>query len=204
MISFIYFDLGGVVELDYSGTNKWEEMRRDLGVTKEQDASYESVWNRYQSKICLDCDVDTLIPMLEKEVGVKFPEGYSVLEDFVNRFEKNPSMWPFLEEVKKKYRIGLLTNMYPRMFSLIKRRGLMPPVEWDVIIDSSVVGLQKPDPKIYELAEHLADVKGEQILFVENTKGHIEAVKQFGWSTFLYDPQKPEESMNKLTKILID
>lgn len=34
-IKFIYFDVGGVVILDYSKTNKWNEMLTDLGIPEE-------------------------------------------------------------------------------------------------------------------------------------------------------------------------
>jgi|TARA_Y100000310_G_C20153683_1_gene565933 hypothetical protein len=37
MNRFIYFDVGGVVIRDFSGTNKWEELRRSIGIKPEQD-----------------------------------------------------------------------------------------------------------------------------------------------------------------------
>ena len=39
-ISFVYFDVGGVILLDYSGTNKWVEMQRGLGINPELDAKF--------------------------------------------------------------------------------------------------------------------------------------------------------------------
>ena len=47
------------------------------------------------------------------------------------------------------------------------------------------MGLQKPEPKIFELAQKLADVRGEEILFVENTKEHTEVAKTLSWQTFI-------------------
>ncbi|MEN8252939.1 MAG: HAD-IA family hydrolase [Patescibacteria group bacterium] len=62
--------------------------------------------------------------------------------------------------------------------------------------------MQKPEEKIYELAEKLAQVKPEEIFFVENSQEHVQAAKNRGWQTFLYDPQKPEASMRELQNIL--
>ena len=82
------------------------------------------------------------------------------------------------------------------MFKSIKDHGILPKW-WDIIIDSSLVGLQKPEPKIFELAQKLADVRGEEILFVENTQ-EILMPQTFGWQTFLYDPAHPESSSSNL------
>lgn len=34
MIKFVYFDIGGVVVKDFSGNNKWNEMKKFMGVKK--------------------------------------------------------------------------------------------------------------------------------------------------------------------------
>jgi len=31
---------------DYSGTNKWTEMKRDLWITEELDQSFEDMWDK--------------------------------------------------------------------------------------------------------------------------------------------------------------
>lgn len=204
MISFIYFDLGGVVILDFSGTNKWAELKSDLGLKDKKLDVFNEVWKRYESDydFCIDFDIDRLIPIFEKEHGINFPKDYSFVVDFVNRFEPNPSIWPVIEKIQKICRIGLLTNVYPRMLDLIKNRNIMPQTKWDVEIDSSVVGLQKPHQKLFELAQEMAKINKEEILFVDNTEGHIKAAADFGWKTFLYDSKDPESSSKKLLDIL--
>ncbi len=199
MISFVYFDVGGVCILDFSGTNKWKDMQRDLGVTVANQALFETVWKRTRDHICIDRDVDSLLPMFTTEIGLEFPQKYSMLDDFVNRFESNPSIWLVIEKIRKVSRIGLLTNMYPRLFDAIQKRGILPPISWDVVIDSSVVKYQKPDKHIFEIAERQAKTSKESILFVENNVEHIRAAQNFGWQTFLYDPVHPKESSQKLS-----
>ncbi len=99
---FVFFDVGGVLLLDYSGTNKWIEMKRDLGVTDELDSKFDGVWKRYRSQICIDCDVDTLVPIFEMEAGITTPKNYSMLADFVNRFDVNTNIWQIVQKVKEK------------------------------------------------------------------------------------------------------
>lgn len=196
-IKHVYFDVGGVLLLDYSGTNKWMEMKRDLGVTVAEDELFDSVWKKYRERICIDCDVDTIISDFETALQRKL-EKYSMLEDFVNRFELNPSIWPIARAAKDTYSVGLLTNMYPRMLNAIKAKELIPDIAWNSIIDSSVVGYQKPEPGIFEAAEKMVKTEPHTIFFIDNSSEHIAAAAERGWQTLLYDPQKPEASSQKL------
>lgn len=202
MISFIYFDVGGVAMHDFSGTNNWELLKKGMGVTATNNMAWENVWSKYKNKVCVDRDVDTLVPLF-REAGFNLPTSYSLLDSFINLFEMNPDIEPVVERAIHHYRVGLLTNMYPRMLPKLFERKLLLPIEtWEIIIDSSVVGLQKPDKKIFELAQQKAGVNADEILFVENTSEHLQAAKDFGWKTFAYDPQTAKESSRQLMNVL--
>ncbi len=128
MISFVYFDVGGTVIKDFSGTDKLEH---------------------------------------EPEISCgRYPIEPSLVSEFVNRFEKNESIWPVINELKKHCRVGLLTNMYPGMLALIKQKGLLPRIDWEIIVDSSEVGFCKPNKEIYEIARQKTGVPAEEILFI--------------------------------------
>ncbi len=199
MISFVYFDVGGVGLLDFSETNKWNELKQSLGIIDaKQSKLFDQVWKRYRSSICINYDVDQILPTLQKEIGLNIHEHYSLLKDFVNRFEKNKTIWPVMNTIQKTCRVGLLTNMYPRMFQLIQQKELLPHITWDVVVDSSVVMLQKPDVRIFQYAEKESKVHRERILFVDNTLSHIEAARQFGMQVFHYDVSNPSSSSQKL------
>mgnify|MGYP001581389856 FL=1 len=188
MISFVYFDLGGVVDLDFSGTNKWEKLKSTLGVKPEQNEEFDKWFDEKEKLLCEG----------KEKFDLHFGDIKLTLNDFVSRFEVNPSIWPVIDRIRRHCRAGLLTNMYPGMFTAIKKSGILPNISWDINIDSSVVGLQKPDPEIFKLAEERAGVKGDQILFVENTPGHVKIAQTFSWQTFLYDPSHPESSSRNL------
>lgn len=201
-IKHVYFDVGGVALLDYSGTDKWIQMKRDLGVSEDQDKIFDAVWKKYRNRICIYCDVDTIVSEFESALETQFSDDYSMLEDFVNRFERNKSIWPIIESAKNKYTVGLLTNMYPRMLDSIMTKELLPSVIWDAVVDSSVVGHQKPDENIYRVAEEMANVKPEEIFFIDNSDEHVEAAKDRGWQAMLYDPQSPKESIQRVAEYL--
>ena len=199
MLSFVYFDLGGVLELDFSKTNKFELLKKELSISNEQNQEFELFWEKYEGEVCTGRDIETLIPLIEEKFGSKFPSGYSLLIDgFVSKFEHNEYIWSVISEIRKTAKIGILTNAYPGMVKAIKDSKIIDEIDWDVIVDSSVVGAKKPDPRIYKIAEKQAGFAGSEILFVENSPMHTEAANKFGWQTFLYDPSKPEEASKDL------
>lgn len=196
MIRFVYFDLGGVVNKDFSATGKWDDLREELGIKPSE--TYEKFWAAVEKDICTREEVDTLLPILKEKFGAKIPKHYSLLDTFVKRFEKNESIWPVIDEIHKTAQIGLLTMMYPHMFDAIEKSEILPHITWDVVVDSSVVKLVKSDPKIYELAQEKAGVSGNEILFVENSKKYLPIAKSFGWQTFFYDSTNYEKSSEEL------
>lgn len=197
MIKFIYFDVGGVTILDFTASNKWAELEKELGIYDSK--KFSKFWDKYEPELCTGRDTESLIPLIEKEFGVKIPSGYSLLMDgFIKRFESNKSIWQIINDFHKVYPVGLLTNMYPGMLSEIKKHGLLPNILWDVIVDSSVEKLRKPNPDIFVLAEQKSGFTGQEILFIDNTLKNIEAAKKFGWQTFLYNTKNTEESNNNL------
>lgn len=202
MIKFVYFDVGGVVLFDFSGTNKWNELKCDLGINELNAHKFDQIWDEYGYQLCLDLDVDSLLPILTKELGLHFPKQYSLLQDFVDRFEVNGSIHPIIQSMKKTMKVGLLTNIYPRMFDAINKRNLLPSIDWDVVIDSSAVGCRKPEMEIFKLAEARAYVAHDEILFVENGIENVKAAEEFGWKTLLYESNHPEKSNTELLSFM--
>ena len=203
-IKFVYFDLGGVAILDFSGTNKWSELKKDLDITAQKEKQFRDFWKKYETELCTGKkDTETLLALIKEHFNVKVPDSYSLLIDgFVNRFEKNKSIWPVIDGIHEKCKIGLLTNAYPGMLEAVRDKEILPNVKWDVVIDSSILGLRKPDYKIYETAQKETGVTGKAILFIDNSSENIEAARDLsGWQTFLYDSSKPQESSYKLAEL---
>jgi len=123
--------------------------------------------------------------------------------DFVNRFENNPSMLELFKKLKSEFKIGLLTAQYPNMLNMVFQKGLLPSDIWDIIIDSSIEKVNKPEPEIYLLAEQRAEVPSESILFVDNKAKLLEYPKERGWQVFEYDPANAKESTKKLNNFIL-
>jgi FMN phosphatase YigB (HAD superfamily) len=201
-ISFIYFDVGGVGIKDFSDSPKWGNMMDDMGVSPDRRDEFNTLYKKYDTEICVGLDIDTLVPIFIEKLNLSLPPNFSMLKYFVDHFEQNASIWPIIERAKEVSRIGLLTDMYPRMLDLIKSRNLLPPTAWDMVIDSSVEKVRKPTKEIFDLATLRTGVKPEEILFIDNRQWNVDGAKAMGWQTFLYDSSNYEKSSADLTQFL--
>ena len=70
---------------------------------------------------------------------------------------------PLLQRLARALRLGVVSNSYGNMPALLAEAALAP---FEVIIDSALVGLRKPDPAIYTLAARRLDLPPAAILHV--------------------------------------
>jgi FMN phosphatase YigB (HAD superfamily) len=202
-IRFLYLDVGGVVIQDFSGTNRWDRMLDRMGATGEKRTAFQRIWDTHSLDINTTYDIETMVPELRRDAGLDLPDTFCFNEQFVSLFTPNPSIMKAIGEAKKHgIRIGLLTNMYVGMYDRIMAAGLLPAVEFDPVIDSSKIGLDKPNLQIYRFADAETGVRSESILFVDNSKMNLPPARELGWRTLLYDPTRPKESTEELVALI--
>lgn len=76
---------------------------------------------------------------------------------------------PVLEELMKKYPLVLVSNFYGNIENVLKDFGIDHCFK--KIIESAVVGVRKPDPKIFELGVKALGLKPEETLVVGDSYG---------------------------------
>jgi putative hydrolase of the HAD superfamily len=82
------------------------------------------------------------------------------------------------------YKTAMLTNISREGESLF--RELFPVDElFDVVVDSSKVGLRKPDPEIYRLTCDRLGIPPERCLFIDDLLCNVEAAGALGMQTIL-------------------
>ena len=84
-----------------------------------------------------------------------------------------------IRSLKGKWRLGLLSNTDPLHFNYIL--SAFPIVRiLDKWILSYEVGFKKPDLRIFQKAIEWASVEPGKILFIDDTRGHVEAAATLG------------------------
>lgn len=198
-LSYVFFDVGGVIISDFSKTNRWNELLADMGVADSNRSRFMDVWNSHKPRINLDYAIDSMVPELKQNIGLPLPDNFNFLDEFVKRFSANPSILKPLDTIRQFHlRAGLITNMYVGMWEKIQKAEILPEFSFDPIIDSSIVGLAKPDPAIYTYTQSMIHAHPKELLFVDNLEKNTEVAAALGWKTFLYDSSNMETSSKQL------
>jgi epoxide hydrolase-like predicted phosphatase len=81
---------------------------------------------------------------------------------------------------REGYPTGIITNNVAEFGD--GWRGLIPVDElFDFVVDSSAVGVRKPDPQIFEIAlDHLDGLAPNEALFLDDYPANVEAARRFG------------------------
>lgn len=75
-------------------------------------------------------------------------------------------------------KLGIISNAWPYLESLLRFLGLWPYFESVVI--SAKVGVSKPNPAIYELALRLFHIDADQVIFVDDIPKNVLAAERVG------------------------
>jgi putative hydrolase of the HAD superfamily len=125
--------------------------------------------------------VDALADQIAKQVGhdVDIADFGDV---WFSHLHPNPPMLELMGELRARgLRMGLLTNNVQEW-----ERHWRLPMEIDetfeLVVDSSFVGMRKPDPEIYALTQERLGVAAEEILFIDDMDVNIAAAQAAGWN----------------------
>lgn len=107
-----------------------------------------------------------------------------------------PNTRDMLKTLKKKYRLGLLTNFThpPAVWKIIDALGLSP--FFDVVLISGALGYRKPHPFVFQRLTVLLGVEKHHILYVGDDPGpDIRGAREVGlqpvWTTCVQDQKIP-------------
>jgi len=186
-VRFIYFDMNGC--LVRSASSAFGRLSEESGASQD---TIETVFWQFNEDVCRGVrSIDELNTALEERLGVMVDWNRYYLE----AVEATPGMAEFLQWISANYRVGILTNTMPNLVQPLLDAGLLPPIEYDAIIDSSVVHSLKPESRIYEIAAERAGVAPHEILLVDDDRPNLAAAGKQGWHTMKFHAFQPEESI---------
>jgi len=131
---------------------------------------------------------ETTLREFMKSVGIRVQEAYGIRIDLkalgragIVGGEMNPDMIAFVSALHRAgIRLGLLTNNTKEAPDW---RSRIPIDCFDAVIDSSEVGMRKPDPAIYELMLSQLGADPEDVVFVDDTADNLPPANAMGIAT---------------------
>jgi epoxide hydrolase-like predicted phosphatase len=199
-IDGVLFDLGGVVmESPLAAIARYE---RDHGLPAQavnraiRAAGDAGAWARLERG---ELTLETFFVPFEKDCracGVEV-SGARLLGYITEASAPRPVMMEAIRRIRARgLRVGALTNNWvtdtPRPSHPVREH-------FDVFIESSAVGLRKPDPRIYALACRELGVAPSRAAFLDDIGANLKAARALGITTIkVTDPRTALEELSAL------
>jgi FMN phosphatase YigB (HAD superfamily)/lambda repressor-like predicted transcriptional regulator len=194
-IKFVYFDVNGVLIRYFQRT--FTSIAADTGTSAD---AVEAIFWHYNDTICRgEMSLEEFDFILAKRVGV---EKISWAEYYLKNVDPIQGSHEIVEWAAEHYGIGLMTNIMPGLIKMMAEKDILPKVNYEVIIDSSEVGIIKPERAIYEQAVQLANVKPTEILLVDDSRTNLMAAERLGWHVLWFDDYHPDEGAERIRQAL--
>jgi len=189
MIRAVIFDFGGVfTSSPFEAFNRYERERgfpENLIRRINSTNHLENAWARFErAEVDLD-GFDTAFAAEAKVFGYDLP-GRDVIPLLSG--DVRPEMVEALRRIKARFKTGCITNNVPSMQAVgadrpdnLYRREIVEM--FDEMIESSKLGIRKPDPRIYELMCEKLGVAPEESVYLDDLGGNLKPARAMGMIT---------------------
>jgi FMN phosphatase YigB (HAD superfamily)/DNA-binding XRE family transcriptional regulator len=194
-VRFVYFDVNGC--LVHFFHRAFMRLSEETGVSAD---IIETTFWMYNDEVCRgQMSMDEFNRRCAERFGIPDMDWEAYYLDAV---ETVHGMDELVRWAAENYKVGLLSNIMPGFILALRARGLLPDIEYDVIIDSSEVGAIKPEVQIFEIATEKSGVDPSEILFVDDSRPNIMAADKLGWHVLWCDDYHPDDTIARIRSAL--
>lgn len=208
MIEAVLFDFSGVLT-----TSPWTHMAAlgaEAGVDGDvvlelligpYDEDTDHPWHRFERGeiTAIDYGIDLIGRAETAGIAIDFTKLRSLLRDL----EIHEVVLDKIRVLRGiGYRTGLITNNVREASD--EWRALVPIDDlFDVVVDSSAVGMRKPNPAIYRHAlDLLGGIPSDRAVFLDDSPGNVVGAERAGLHAILVDAADPRPALAELDVLL--
>jgi FMN phosphatase YigB (HAD superfamily)/DNA-binding XRE family transcriptional regulator len=129
-------------------------------------------------------------------------QSFNWLDYYMANIEPMPHAEELVGWLSTYYELGIFSNNFPGVVDALLQQKIIPGASYAAIVDSSKVGLVKPDPQIYDAARELASVEAHEIMLIDNERPNLTTADRAGWQILLFDEFNPETSIERVKNAL--
>lgn len=194
-IRFAYFDINGCLVRFFH--RAFTQLAEDTGA--QPDLIETTFWH-YNDAVCRgELRLEEFNRLLAESLHVAEIDWEKYYLAAIDPIEE---MQETIRWVSENYRLGLLSNIMPGLIDVMLKRGILPSLPYNTIIDSSKVGAIKPEARIYEIAQTQAGCAPAEILLVDDSRANLMAAERMGWRVLWFDDYRPSESIKRIVTTL--
>ena len=141
-----------------------------------------------------------MFPALKKWQG----DLEKIEEEYLNTIELSDGFIEFIEKVKGKYKLAIISNDSSRWSKYLRGKFDINKY-FDVISISGDLKIQKPDEQIFLLTTAKLGVNAEDCIYIDDRTGNLNAAKKVGMNPILLNSRNEEYdgvSVNSFEELL--
>jgi FMN phosphatase YigB (HAD superfamily) len=194
-VRFVYFDINGCLVRFFH--RAFTQLAEESG--KSSDLIETTFWH-YNDAVCRG--EMSMAEFNQQFAGRLEMDSLDWSQYYLSAVDPIAEMQELVAWAAQHYHIGLLSNIMPGLIDEMRRNQILPPVNYSVIIDSSVVKAIKPEVEIFEIAQAKAGVPASEILLIDDARANIMAAERLGWHVLWFDDYRPDESVKRVRTAL--
>ena len=198
----IIWDFGGVITSSpFEAFNQFEEangLPKDIIRTINSENPDTNAWAKFESN---SITIDVFNDLFLKEAKAKGFDikGKDIIKLLKGSIRKN--MVSFLRELKSDFKLGCITNNVKSSSEENNDNETKEAMSlFDHVIESSIVGIRKPNPEIYMMSCDALKVSPDQCIYLDDLGINLKPARELGMTTIKVI--HPEDAIQEVRNLL--
>ena len=198
----IIWDFGGVITSSpFDAFNEFEEVNglpKDIIRTINSENPDMNAWAQFESNSITIDQFDDLFLKEAKAKGFDI-KGRDIIKLLKGSIREN--MVSFLRELKADFKLGCITNnVKPSSEENTDIETKEAMSIFDHVIESSIVGIRKPNPEIYMMSCDALNVSPDQCIYLDDLGINLKPARELGMTTIKVI--QPEDAIQEVRNLL--
>ena len=198
----IIWDFGGVITSSpFDAFNEFEEVNglpKDIIRTINSENPDMNAWAQFESNSITIDQFNDLFLKESKAKGFDI-KGRDIIKLLKGSIREN--MVSFLRELKADFKLGCITNnVKPSSEENTDNETKEAMSIFDHVIESSIVGIRKPNPEIYMMSCDALNVSPDQCIYLDDLGINLKPARELGMTTIKVI--QPEDAIQEVRNLL--
>ena len=183
------FDIGGVLTSSPVIAIREYAMRErvDYAVLGPMIGDHDLAWSRWErSELSLQQFIQQFeAEGLERGITVS---AQGIMDAAFGTQSVREEMVTVVRYLRGRLKLGCITNNVAREDAESRPRAIVLEDLFDHVIESSIVGIRKPDPRIYHMACEALSVQPNEAVFLDDIGANLKGARAVGMMTIKVNP----------------
>ena len=198
----IIWDFGGVITSSpFDAFNEFEEVNglpKDIIRTINSENPDMNAWAQFESNSITIGQFNDLFLKEAKAKGFDI-KGRDIIKLLKGSIRE--SMVSFLRELKSDFKLGCITNNVKSSSEENTDNETKEAMSiFDHVIESSIVGIRKPNPEIYMMSCDALNVSPDQCIYLDDLGINLKPARELGMTTIKVI--QPEDAIQEVRNLL--